>query len=202
MTVHQAPTDPSAPFDDEIGLDADEGGHNPRKALIEWGIIVLVAIIVALVVKTVLFQVFYIPSESMDPTLKVRDRVGVNKLSYKLHDINRGDIVVFERPPNETASNPAIKDLIKRVIALPGEKVEGREGHVWINDKMLNEPYLPTGVTTPDFAAQRISPGHYWVMGDNRPRSADSRVFGAISEDLVVGRAFIRIWPIPNLTLL
>ena len=197
MTVPEAPADPQLLDDHE-----DEKAHNPRKVLTEWGVIVVVAIIVALIVKTFVFQVFYIPSESMDPTLKVSDRVAVNKLSYKMHDVNRGDIVVFERPPNEAAADPAIKDLIKRVIALPGEKVEGHDGKVWINDKALDEPYLPNGMTTLDFKAQTIEPGHYWVMGDNRHRSKDSRVFGAIHEDLIVGRAFVRIWPVQSVSLL
>lgn len=198
MTVPDTPLDPNAPFADP----EEESEHNPRKALIEWGVIIVVAVLVAIVIKTFAFQAFYIPSESMDPTLKVHDRVLVNKLSYRFGDIKRGDIVVFERPPAEQGGDPAIKDLIKRVIAMPGEKVEGREGKVWINDEALDEPYLPAGVTTLDFPAQTVPDGAYWVMGDNRPRSKDSRYFGAIHEDLIVGRAFIRVWPIPHLALL
>jgi signal peptidase I len=198
MTLPTAPVDPNAPFAD----DEEVSGHNPRKALIEWGIIIAVAILVAILIKTFAFQAFYIPSESMDPTLKVHDRVLVNKLSYRFGEIERGDIVVFERPPAEQGGDPAIKDLIKRVIGMPGDKVEGRDGHVWLNDQMLDEPYLPDGVTTLDFPAQTIQADHYWVMGDNRPRSKDSRYFGAIHEDLIVGRAFIRVWPIPNVSLL
>lgn len=198
MTVPQAPADPEAIYAD----DEPDSGHDPKKAVIEWGLIVAAAIIVALIVKTFAFQAFYIPSESMDPTLKVHDRVLVNKLSYKFHDIHRGDIVVFERPPAEQGGDPAIKDLIKRVIGLPGDKVEGREGHVWVNDHELAEPYLPAGLTTLDFPAQTVPAKSYWVMGDNRPRSKDSRMFGAISEDLIVGRAFIRVWPVPKVALL
>lgn len=198
MTIPTAPLDPNAPFADE----EEERGHNPRKAAIEWGIIIAVAILVAILIKTFAFQAFYIPSESMDPTLKVHDRVLVNKLSYRFGEIERGDLVVFERPPAEQGGDPAIKDLIKRIVGMPGDKIEGRDGHVWINDQQLAEPYLPNGVTTLDFPAQTIEPDHYWVMGDNRPRSKDSRYFGAIHEDLIVGRAFIRVWPIPNVSLL
>jgi signal peptidase I len=176
--------------------------HNPTKNLIEWGGIIVLAIVAALLIKGFLFQAFFIPSESMDPTLKINDRVMVNKLSYRLHDVHRRDIVVFERPPAEQGGDPSIKDLIKRVIALPGEKVEGRGGHVWINDKQLAEPYLPKGAITLDFASQVIPAGSYWVMGDNRLRSKDSRFFGAISKDLIVGRAFIRVWPVQHLHLL
>ena len=130
------------------------------------------ALVVALLVKTFLFQAFYIPSKSMDPTLKVHDRVLVNKLSYKLHDVHRGDIVVFEKPPNEVSD---IKDLVKRVIGLPNETVEGRNGHVYVDGHPLPEKYLQPGITTSSFAERKIPGGSIWVMGDNRPDSQDSR---------------------------
>jgi signal peptidase I len=179
-----------------------EAESSPGRNALEWVGIIVLALIAAFLIKTFLLQAFYIPSESMDPTLKVGDRVLVNKLSYKAHDIHRGDIVVFERPPAEQGGDPAIKDLIKRVIGLPGDKVEGHDGHVFINGKQLNEPYLPTGVTTANFTLQTIPAKTYWVMGDNRPRSKDSRFFGPIGEDLIVGRAFIRVWPIPHIHLI
>ena len=136
----------------------------------------------------------------MEPTLKVGDRVLVNKLSYDFHDVNRGDVVVFRSPPGE--NNPEIKDLIKRVIALPNETVEAHDGRVYINGSPLREPYLPEGTTTSQFAPEKIPPGFLWVMGDNRSNSKDSRVFRPIDEDLVVGRAFIRVWPVGSLGLL
>jgi signal peptidase I len=114
--------------------------------------------------------------------------------------VNRGDIVVFERPQGE--SDPRIKDLIKRVIGLPGETIEARDGRVLINDRVLDEPYLPQGTTTTNLPRQLIEPDHVFVMGDNRSNSRDSRVFQAIPEDLIVGRAFIRVWPVGDLTLL
>jgi signal peptidase I len=179
-----------------------EKHSSPGRNAIEWVGIIVLALLAAVLIKTFLLQAFYIPSESMDPTLKIGDRVLVNKLSYKMHDVHRGDIVVFKRPPNEQGSDPTIKDLIKRVIALPGEKVEGRGGHILIDGKELAEPYLPAGVTTLDFPAQVIPAKSYWVMGDNRPRSKDSRFFGSIGKDLLVGRAFIRIWPVQHIHLL
>jgi signal peptidase I len=135
----------------------------------------------------------------MVPTLQKDDRVLVNKLSYKLHDIHRGDIVVFEKPKEE-ASN--IKDLVKRVIGLPGETVEGRDGHVYINDKLLKEPYLPEGTVTSNFSAITVEPNALWVMGDNRSQSRDSRFFGTIGQSTVVGRVFLRIWPLSRLGFL
>jgi len=161
---------------------------------------VAAALITALLIKTFLLQAFYIPSDSMNPTLVQHDRVLVNKLSYHFHDIHRGDVVVFKRPPGE--DDPTIKDLIKRVIGLPGETVEGRDGQVLINGRALHEPYVPKGVQTADFPAQKIPVDKYWVMGDNRGNSKDSRVFGPIAKNLIVGRAFIRVWPISKISLL
>jgi signal peptidase I len=124
----------------------------------------------------------------------------VNKLSYHLHDVHRGDVVVFERPPG--VPDTGIKDLIKRVVGLPGDTLESRDGHVYLNGKRLEEGYLDAGVLTVNLTRQTIPAGHVFVMGDNRGNSEDSRVFGPIDEDLVVGRAFIRVWPLPEVHLL
>jgi signal peptidase I len=167
------------------------------KGLVEWVLIIGGALLVALVIKALLIQAFFIPSESMTPTLKVGDRVLVNKLSYKLHDVHRGDVVVFERPPGE--DDPRIKDLIKRVIGLPGDEIEARDGHVYIDGKPLSEPYLPQGTQTLNLPAQKVPAKNYFVMGDNRTNSRDSRVFHTINEDLIVGRAFVRVWPVNHL---
>ena len=166
---------------------------SPLRSTLEWVGVIAGALLVAVLIRTLFLQTFFIPSESMESTLKKHDRVLVNKLSYKLHDIHRGDVVVFRRPPKET--NKEIKDLIKRVVALPGEQVEGRDGHVLIDGKLLTEPYLDPGRTTGDFAPIVIPQGMIFVMGDNRGNSEDSRVFGPIEQKLVVGRAFVRIWP-------
>jgi signal peptidase I len=167
--------------------------------VVEWVAIAAGALLVALVIKTFLLQAFYIPSLSMAPTLKVNDRVLVNKLSYDLHDVHRGDLVVFESPPNEGSQT---KDLIKRVIGLPGETVESRNGHILINGRELEEPYLGPDVTTGPLEQVTVPAEHLWVMGDNRPNSRDSRFFGAIPESLVIGRAFIRVWPVTAISLL
>jgi signal peptidase I len=191
---------------DVLPLDS---GATPKKSkpawavALEWGILIASALIIALLIKAFLFQAFYIPSDSMVPTLKTHDRVIVNKLSYKLHPVHRGDIIVFKSPPGV---DPTVKDLIKRVIALPGEIVEGRpDGHIYINGKRLDEPYLPKG-TEPgqSFRAIKVPPDSYWVMGDNRKNSFDSRFFPEhfIRKKDIVGRAFIRIWPLNRLGIL
>ena len=166
---------------------------------VEWVVIIGAALVAALVIKTYLLQAFYIPSSSMEPTLNIQDRVLVNKLSYRLHDVHRGDVVVFERPPNDVGQ---IRDLIKRVIALPGETVEGKEGTVYVDGRALREPYLPDGTVTTQFGPKTIPEGYIWVMGDNRSNSSDSRVFGAVSQDRIIGRAFVRVWPVTAFGLL
>lgn len=167
--------------------------------IVEWVGIVAGALILAVIVKTFLFQAFYIPSLSMYPTLHKGDRVLVNKVSYDLHDIHRGDIVVFERPPGEPVS---IKDLIKRVIGLPGDVIEGRDGIVYVNGTALQESYIDPGDRTENLPKQTVPKGELFVMGDNRNNSEDSRVFGPIPEKTVVGRAFVRVWPVTRLGLL
>jgi signal peptidase I len=172
------------------------GGRDTTRVAFEWVGLVVLALIIALLIKTFLFQAFFIPSESMVPTLKVHDRVLVNKLSYKLHPVHRDDIVVFKAPPN---SDPGIDDLVKRVIGLPTETVAAHGGHVYINGKRLDEPYLPKDSSTTDFAPVKIPADSYWVMGDNRGNSKDSRVFGVITKGKIVGRVFFRIWPFTRL---
>ena len=162
-----------------------------QRNLVEWVAIIGGAFLVAIVVKAFLLQAFYIPSPSMVPTLQVNDRVLVNKLSYDFHDVRRGDVVVFESPPGV-----AEKDLIKRVIGLPGDTVETRDGEIVVNDEMLDEPYLPKDVGTGPMEKVTVPPGHYWVMGDNRGNSSDSRFFGPIPESSIIGRAFVQVWPL------
>lgn len=165
--------------------------------LVEWAGVVGGALLAAFLVKTFLLQAFYIPSPSMAPTLHVNDRVLVNKLSYDLHGVGRGDIVVFRSPQPSPE-----RDLIKRVVGLPGDTVEARGGTVRVNQEVLEEPYLEPEVHTTDFGPVTLEPGDYWVMGDNRPNSSDSRVFGAIEESDIVGRAFVRVWPLGDFGLL
>ncbi len=180
---------------------APKSGPSGARQIVEWVVILVAALTVAIVVKTFLVQAFYIPSGSMEPTLKPGDRVLVNKLSYDLHSIHRGDIVVFKRPPSE-AGDPTIKDLIKRVIGLPGDQIESRDGVVYVNGQLLKEPYLPPGTVTTSLPLTKVAPGMYFVMGDNRGNSKDSRFIGAIPGHLIVGRAFVRVWPLSGLGLL
>jgi signal peptidase I len=166
---------------------------NQTRSIIEWVVVIAAAIVIALVLRTFVIQTFYIPSDSMVPTLQDHDRVVVNKLAYHMHSVHRGDIVVFTTPEGV---NPTFKDLVKRVIGLPGETVEGKGGHVSVNGTQLPETYLPKGVYTSDFGPVVVPANSYWVMGDNRGDSEDSRVFHAIPGHTIVGKVFVRIWPL------
>lgn len=192
----------------------------PRSLLRELPLLLGVAFVIAFLVKTFVAQAFFIPSESMVHTLEVGDRVLVSRVSYQLHEPHRGDIVVFTSPfetqgkseslPSRVLHTvlesvglrqPSTEDFIKRVIGLPGETVEGRNGKILINGRELIEPYLaeePIG----DFPPKMIPKGQLWVMGDNRNRSSDSRVFGPIKKSKIVGRAILRIWPVTRLGFL
>jgi signal peptidase I len=176
---------------------------SPLRTIVEWTLVIAVAVGVALLIKGFVMQAFFIPSASMTPTLLEGDRVLVNKLSYRLHDVNRGDVIVFEKDPETSAIDPT-KDLIKRVIGLPGENLAIEGGNVYINGQQLQEPYLQPNVTTSQGTTPctldkpcTVPNESVFVMGDNRPNSKDSRYIGAIPEDKIVGRAFVKVWP-PN----
>lgn len=173
--------------------------------VIEWVLVLAGALVLALLVRTFAFQTFWIPSSSMSVTLETGDRVLVNKLSYRFGDPARGDVIVFERPPGEAGE---IEDLIKRVIGLPGERVSIMDGSVYIDSRRLEESYTngerteptvgcgsgdTTGIDTP--SGMLVPEGHVFVLGDHRTGSHDGRCFGPIDEDLIVGRAFLVIWP-------
>jgi signal peptidase I len=169
------------------------------RVCLEWLSIIVGALLVALVLKATVVQTFYIPSGSMLPTLEVGDRIVVNKLAFRLGEVERGDLVVFSKPT--TLDNVQINDFIKRVIGLPGEEISSRDGQVFINGKQLLEPYLQAGEFTSGLPNTKIPTGHYFVMGDNRKNSSDSRFFGAIPSELLVGEPFIRIWPLSRFNI-
>lgn len=171
----------------------DQPPH-PVRAVLEWLAVIVGALLAALLIKTFLFQAFFIPSSSMEQTLLVGDRVLVNKLAYEFGDIERGDVVVFHKPEALAASET--DEFIKRVIALPGDVVEARDGVVFVNDVAVEEDYLPAGTYTAGLAEVVVPGDSVFVLGDNRGNSTDSRVFGPIPIDSIVGQAFVRVWPL------
>ena len=200
--VFDEPTTTDA--DTGTGTDTDTGNtvvapaakKSFSKAAREWLLVIVIAITAAILMKVYVVQQFYVSGHSMDTTLHDFDRVLVNKLSYRLHDPRRGDIVVLEEAQGLTQ-----RDLIKRVIGLPGETIAIRSCVVTINDEVLSEPYLDPRVVTPnncggDLDPVTVTPHHVFVMGDNRPGSGDSRgPLGQVDYNQIVGRAFVVIWP-------
>lgn len=174
--------------------------------------LLLMAFVLAFIIKSLFVQAFYIPSPSMMPTLLPGDRVLVNKVPYYLHDPARGDVIVFRDPDASDEdpglvqrflhwltdglglTRPAEEDFVKRVIGLPGDVVEGRAGRVLVNGEPLREPYLD-GRTRP-FQEVTVPHGKLFVLGDNRGSSNDSRFgLGFVPIEHVIGRAFVVIWP-------
>jgi signal peptidase I len=175
--------------------------------------LIIIAFLLALLIKTFLVQAFFIPSASMVPTLKIHDRVLVNKLVYDFGEPQRGDIIVFEDPNGVEPDRNVLQavwawlteglgfaqagqqDFIKRVVGLPGDTLEVNQGQVLINGEPLEEPYLVRpGHDT--YEAHTIPEDSVFVMGDNRPNSSDSRsTLGFIPYDKIVGKAFVLLWP-------
>ena len=184
---------------------AEPGTKFEYKVIREWATVVGVALVIAFLVRGFALQQFYISGPSMEATMFQDNRVLVNKLSYRLHDIHRGDIVVFDRV---TTDGVAVQhdDLIKRVIGLAGDTISISECVVSVNGKPLDESYLNAydlaqsnlddRCRIPEMAVTTVESGHLFVMGDNRPQSFDSRMFGTIEQNLVIGRAFVIIWPL------
>jgi signal peptidase I len=177
-----------------IGRDAEDGR---MRNLIEWGVIIAIAIAFAFLVRGFAFQTFYIPSESMVPRLETDDRVLVNKLTYDLRDPARGDVVVFRTPPGSHITG--MDDLVKRIVGMPGDTIEGRDGRIYINDKLLQEPYLDAGVQSKTFGPTEVPANSYFMLGDNRQFSNDSTVWGPANRNLFVGPVFVTIWPLDRI---
>lgn len=209
-----------APFDDSIeGLiaqaraDAPQPSGGSRAFWKELPVLIIVALFVAVLIKTFLVQAFFIPSASMRDTLLEGDRVMVNKLAYRFGDPVRGDVVVFDSPLEEHHDGENILQavvrnigealglstpesaLIKRVVAVGGDTLEIRGNALYVNGSMRDEPYLTRPVRMSDFGPVEVPADSVFVMGDNRNQSEDSRRFGPIDESSIIGRAFVKVWP-------
>ncbi|MFP5489229.1 MAG: signal peptidase I [Acidimicrobiia bacterium] len=200
MTETIAPRsgEPTGPDPADDGVDQRGGLPPAARAFFDWVVVVGIALLVAILVRTFLLAHFVVDGESMESTLDPGDRVFVNKMSYRLHDPNRGDVVVLHE-----ITGASERDLIKRVIALPGEEIEMANCVVRIDGLVLQEPYLDPTIVTPgrcggDVTRQVVPDDHVFVMGDNRPGSHDSRNLGPIPFDDLVGRAFVVFWPRGN----
>lgn len=193
-SVADTPAAGSPEPDDGVATDRKparpaENGR-PFQSLIDLLHDLAVAVVVCVLLITYVVQAFKVQGTSMAPELLDGERILVNKFIYRFADIQRDDVVVFWYPEDPELS------FIKRVIGLPGETVEVRNGDVYVDGVLLSESYVfPENADRRDFAAQEIRPGHYFVLGDNRRGSNDSRSWGLVPERYIYGKAFVRIWP-------
>jgi signal peptidase I len=172
------------------------GPKNHKTRLIrEWVVIVAVALVASIVIRSYVFQTFYIPSGSMEPTLMIGDRIVVDKLSVDFGSINRGDIVVFRAPPAENCGGEPVTDLVKRVIGVPGDTLSSKGNTILVNGKPLKEAWSHWEPLGAAINPTTVKPGNYFVMGDNHNNSCDSRYWGTVPKSLIIGKAFVRIWP-------
>jgi signal peptidase I len=168
--------------------------------VIETVVTLLVAAVLAGVVRGFVFETFYIPSSSMVPTLGVYDRILVQRLFFNWHNVHEGEIVVFTEPPADHCGG-ASGDLVKRVIALPGQTIYSSANSIYVDGKLLAEPYLPKddplGPAITGASRQhpyRVPPGDFYLLGDNRAISCDSRYWGPIKGSSIVGKVVLDWW--------
>lgn len=151
--------------------------------------VVVVSLVLAMLIKTFIVGNFWIPSQSMVPTIEINDKVIVTVFSYWFDGPERGDIVVFKYPLDTK------KDYIKRCIGLPGETVEFRDSKLYIDGELVSENYLPEGLEFQDYGPVVVPENQYFMCGDNRNDSADSRVWGFVDQKLIIGKAQCIYWP-------
>jgi signal peptidase I len=198
-----APANPGPADTDPAG--AETGGTAPRRhrrwrrRLAETVITLLVAALLSALLQTYAYAVFSIPSTSMVPTLAVNDRILVQKAFFDWHDVHEGDVVVFTHPPREHCGEVPAGILVKRVIALPGQTIYSAGDNIYIDGQLLAEPYLPPDdpLDPPIATSQhpyRVPPGDFYVLGDSRANSCDSRYWGPIQGSSIVGKAIEVIW--------
>jgi signal peptidase I len=189
-----------------------EGLPHPLRVAIDWIVTLAGAIAVVLLLKEFVVNPYRIPSSSMEPTLHcarpadgceadTSDRVLANRLIYHLREPRRGDVVVFETPPDALQECGAGGTFVKRLIGLPGETVSERNGRIFIDGRPLEEPYVMPERRDTDSGGWEVPDGHYFMMGDNRRNSCDSRRWGAVPREKLIGTVFATYWPPSRLSL-
>jgi signal peptidase I len=172
--------------------------HPHVRTAIEWVAVLTVALVAAFLVRTYVVQTYFIPSASMEPTLKVGDHIVVLKAAYRFTSPAIGDIIVFKAPPAERAAcaDPSVQDLVKRIVAVPGDVITSRNDAIYVNHKLLKQPWTYNHALGTPITGQKIPPGQYFVMGDNRPDSCDSRIWGTVPRGNIIGKAVFVFWPL------
>lgn len=172
-----------------------------RKELWDWAKALIVAFAIVLLLKAYVFQLSTVRMHSMEPTLYEKEWLFVNKIGYAFDHPGRGDVVILKDPGSGQDKKGY---LVKRVIGLPGDRLEIRGGQLYVNGELTVEPYTDTVIEDGDYGPTQVSEGHYFVMGDNRHRNAsrDSRAFKEVPVDMILGKAELVIWPIVRWTKL
>ena len=185
---------------EDVSEQIAKTGKTLIRWIFEWLGIILVALSAAFLIRAYVFQTFYIPSVSMVPTLQVGDRIIVSKLSTAFGDINLGDVIVFKHPPREQCGGDTgpNSDLVKRIIGMPGDELTSRNNTIYVNGKKLVENWQHEPNLGSDIGYVKVPKGQYFMMGDNRPSSCDSRMWGTLPESLIVGKVVLRIWPLSH----
>ncbi|MGH3157209.1 MAG: signal peptidase I [Streptosporangiaceae bacterium] len=200
-------TSPAEPASSQGDVSGDPEAAPPRRrkrrrrALTETVIAIAVALLLALGLRAFVFQTYFIPTSSMVPALDVGDRILVQKAFFSWHDVHTGEIVVFSHPPRDDCGGPSEGDLVKRVIALPGQTIYSAGNNIYVDGRLLPEPFLPhydpLGPPIPDASKARpfrVPAGEFYMMGDNRAISCDSRYWGPIKGSSMVGQVVLVWW--------
>ncbi len=221
LGVPGVPAPPSAPVRTSRNpIDRLFAGlPDPLRVALDWIFTIAGAVAIVLLVKAYVVNPYRIPSSSMESTLhcarpesgceaRISDRVLANRFLYHLRDPKRGEIAVFRTPAKaQRVCGGSGDTFVKRIIGLPGERISVKlirgDGYVYINGRLLDEPYLSTANRrlASEFGPRRIPPGHYFMMGDNRDESCDSRQWGAVPRDNMIGKVFATYWPPNRLSL-
>jgi signal peptidase I len=215
VAASAVPADPPPHLQSRNPVDRlTRGLPHGLRVTIDWAVTIIGAVAIVLLVKAFVVNPYRIPSSSMEPTLhcaepaiqceaRFSDRVLANRFIYHLRDPRRGEIIVFKTPPEARIKCGAGGTFVKRLIGLPGDSVEvrlrGGSGYVYINGKPLNEPYIKPDrrASAQAFGPVKVKPGNYFMMGDNRSSSCDSRMWGTVPRDNLIGKVFATYWP-PN----
>jgi len=171
-----------------------------RRGFIEWVIVLIAAVALSFLVRTFVFQEYFVPSTSMTPTLDIGDRILVNKLSVDFGTVNIGDIVVFKAPPNvKTICGDPVADLVKRVIGVPGDSLYSRGNTIYVNGKPLDQKWtVYKAIGSVPIKPITLKKNMYYMMGDDHAGSCDSRYWGPVPRSDLIGKVFFKVWPLSH----
>jgi signal peptidase I len=183
---------------DQVPLgEADSPKKSRRRGVIEWLVVLVIAVTASFLIRTFVFQTFFVPSSSMNPTLSIGNHIMVDKLSADFGTINIGDILVFKAPPQvKKDCSDDVADLVKRVIGLPGDHLTSKGNTIYVNGKKLDQKWPHINPVTPAIGNVTVPKGEYFMMGDYHSNSCDSRYWGSIPRSDIIGKVFLKFWPL------